>query len=47
VPEYLIWSAQGRLNQPSYASALSIILFVITGALAWLQIRMMSRNTNL
>jgi len=47
VPEYLIWSAQGRLNQPSYASALSIILFVITGILAWLQIRMMSRNTNL
>jgi multiple sugar transport system permease protein len=47
VPEYLIWSAQGRLNQPSYAAALSIILFVITGALAWLQIRMMSRNTSL
>ena len=31
VPEYLIWSAQGRLNQPAYAAALSIILFVITG----------------
>jgi multiple sugar transport system permease protein len=47
VPEYLIWSAQGRLNQPAYAAALSIILFVITGILAWLQIRMMSRNANL
>ena len=47
VPEYLIWSAQGRLNQPAYAAALSIILFVITGVLAWLQIRMMSRNANL
>jgi multiple sugar transport system permease protein len=46
VPEYLIWSAQGRLNQPSYAAALSIILFVITGGLAWLQIRMMSRNSS-
>jgi multiple sugar transport system permease protein len=47
VPEYLIWSAQGRLNQPAYAAALSIILFVITGVLAWLQIRTMSRNANL
>jgi multiple sugar transport system permease protein len=47
VPEYLIWSAQGRLNQPAYAAALSIILFAITGILAWLQIRMMSRNANL
>jgi multiple sugar transport system permease protein len=47
VPEYLIWAAQGKLNQPAYAAALSIILFVITGVLAWLQIRMMSRNANL
>lgn len=47
VPEYLIWAAQGRLNQPAYASALSIILFIITGILAWLQIRMMSRNASL
>ena len=47
VPEYLIWSAQGRLNQPAYAAALSVLLFVVTGALAWLQIRMMSRNANL
>ncbi|MBW8837721.1 MAG: sugar ABC transporter permease, partial [Burkholderia sp.] len=31
VPEYLIWAAQGRLNQPAYAAALSIILFVCTG----------------
>lgn len=47
VPEYLIWAAQGRLNQPAYASALSIILFIITGALALVQIRIMSRNANL
>ncbi len=47
VPEYLIWSAQGRLNQPAYAAALSIILFVMTSILAWLQIRIMSRNANL
>jgi multiple sugar transport system permease protein len=46
VPEYLIWAAQGRLNQPAYAAALSVLLFVVTGALAWLQIRMMSRNAN-
>jgi multiple sugar transport system permease protein len=47
VPEYLIWAAQGRLNQPAYASALSIVLFLITGALAMVQIRIMSRNANL
>ena len=47
VPEYLIWAAQGKLNQPAYAAALSIILFVITSILAWLQIRMMSRNASL
>jgi len=47
VPEYLIWAAQGRLNQPAYATALSIILFVITGILAAIQIRMMSRNASL
>jgi multiple sugar transport system permease protein len=44
VPEYLIWAAQGKLNQPAYAAALSIILFVATSILAGLQIRMMSRN---
>jgi multiple sugar transport system permease protein len=47
VPEFLIWSVQGKLNQPAYAAALSIILFVITGILAWLQIRIMSRNVEL
>ncbi len=47
VPEYLIWSAQGRLNQPAYAAALSIILFVMTSILAALQIRIMSRNSRL
>jgi multiple sugar transport system permease protein len=44
VPEYLIWAAQGKLNQPAYAAALSIILFVATSILAGLQVRMMSRN---
>jgi multiple sugar transport system permease protein len=47
VPEFLIWTAQGKLNQPAYAAALSIILFVCTGILAWLQIRIMSRNASL
>ena len=28
VPEYLIWAAQGHLNQPAYAAALSMLLFV-------------------
>ena len=44
VPEYLIWAAQGRLNRPAYAAAISMVLFVITSVLAWLQIRMMSHN---
>ncbi len=47
VPEYLIWAAQGKLNQPAYAAALSVILFVATSILAGLQIRLMSRNTRL
>lgn len=47
VPEYLIWAAQGKLNQPAYASALSVILFVATSILAGLQIRLMSRNARL
>lgn len=47
VPEYLIWAAQGKLNKPAYAAALSMILFVLTSFLAWLQIRIMSRNANL
>jgi len=47
VPEYLIWAAQGKLNQPSYAAALSIILFGVTGILAFIQIRIMSRNADL
>lgn len=47
VPEYLIWAAQGKLNRPAYAAALSMVLFVGTSILAWLQIRIMSRNANL
>lgn len=47
LPEFLIWLEQGRLNQPGYAAALSMILFVLMGGLAWLQIRIMSRNANL
>jgi multiple sugar transport system permease protein len=47
VPEYLIWAAQGKLNRPAYAAAISMVLFVMTSILAWLQIRIMSRNANL
>ncbi len=46
VPEYLIWTVQGRLNEPAYAAAISMILFVFTSILAWLQIRIISRNAN-
>ncbi|MDR3375608.1 MAG: sugar ABC transporter permease [Ancalomicrobiaceae bacterium] len=47
LPEFLIWLEQGKLNQPAYAAAISMMLFVIMAGLAWLQIRIMSRNTNL
>ncbi len=47
MPEFLIWLEQGNLNQPGYAAALSMILFLIAGALAYMQIRIMSRNANL
>lgn len=44
LPEFLIWLEQGRLNRPGYASALSVILFAMMAGIAWLQIRIMSRN---
>ncbi|RWA63097.1 sugar ABC transporter permease [Mesorhizobium sp.] len=47
VPEYLIWAAQGKLNRPAYAAAVSMVLFFMTSILAWLQIRILSRNANI
>jgi multiple sugar transport system permease protein len=47
LPEFLIWLEQGKINRPGYAAALSMILFAMMAGLAWAQIRIMSRNTNL
>ncbi|MDQ0390689.1 carbohydrate ABC transporter permease [Labrys monachus] len=47
LPEFLIWLEQGKMNQPGYAAAISMVLFVILGGLAYVQIRIMSRNANL
>ena len=47
LPEYLIWLEQGRLNRPGYAAAISMVLFVLMAGVAWVQIRIMSRNADL
>jgi multiple sugar transport system permease protein len=47
MPEFLVWLEQGKLNRPGYAAAISMVLFTIMGGLAWLQVRIMSRNVNL
>jgi len=47
LPEFLIWLEQGKMNQPGYAAAISMVLFVVMAGLAYLQIRIMSRNANL
>lgn len=44
LPEFLIWMEQGKMNRPGYASAISMVLFVGMAGLAWIQIRIMSRN---
>lgn len=47
LPEFLIWLEQGKMNQPGYAAAISMVLFLLMGGLAYVQIRIMSRNANL
>jgi multiple sugar transport system permease protein len=47
LPEFLIWLEQGKMNRPGYASAISMVLFLMMGGLAAIQIRIMSRNANL
>jgi multiple sugar transport system permease protein len=47
LPEFLIWLEQGKMNRPGYAAAISMVLFLLMGGLAWLQIRIMNRNANL
>lgn len=44
LPEFLIWLEQGKLNRPGYAAAISMILFLMMGGVAWAQVRIMSRN---
>lgn len=44
LPEFLIWLEQGRLNNPGYAAALSMILFAMMAGVAYAQVRIMSRN---
>ena len=46
LPEFLIWMEQGKMNRPGYASAISMVLFVGMAGLAYVQIRIMSRNAN-
>ncbi len=47
LPEFLIWLEQGKMNRPGYAAAISMVLFTMMAGLAYVQIRIMSRNTNL
>jgi multiple sugar transport system permease protein len=47
LPEFLIWLEQGRLNRPAYAAAISMVLFVFMAGIAYLQIRIMSRNASI
>jgi multiple sugar transport system permease protein len=47
LPEFLIWLEQGKMNRPGYAAAISMVLFVLMGGLAWLQVRIMSRNADI
>lgn len=47
LPEFLIWLEQGKMNRPGYAAAISMVLFVLMGGLAWFQIRIMNRNASL
>lgn len=47
LPEFLIWLEQGKMNRPGYAAAISMVLFVVLAGLAWVQIRIMSRNASL
>lgn len=47
LPEFLIWLEQGRLNRPGRASAISMILFVMMAGIAWIQIRIMTRNARI
>ena len=35
------------MNRPGYAAAISMVLFALMGGLAWIQVRIMSRNADI
>ncbi|WP_280777252.1 sugar ABC transporter permease [Rhizobium sp. SG_E_25_P2] len=47
LPEFLIWLEQGKMNRPGYAAAISMLLFSLMAGLAYIQIKIMSKNANL
>ncbi len=46
MPEFLIWMMQGDSNRLGYASAMSVVLFVVVGFIGVMQIRMMRGTGN-
>ena len=46
LPEFLIWLEQGKMNRPGYAAAISMLLFSLMAGLAYVQIRIMSKNAD-
>ena len=44
MPEFLIWLMQGEFNRLGYASAISVVLFVVVAVLGLAQIRLMGRE---
>jgi multiple sugar transport system permease protein len=44
MPEFMIWLMQGEFNRLGYASAISVVLFVVVGVLGLAQIRLMGRE---
>jgi multiple sugar transport system permease protein len=45
LPELFIWTQQGTMNQPAYASAASMILFLIMLVVGFVQIRLLRQTT--
>ncbi|MBV9538015.1 MAG: sugar ABC transporter permease [Acidisphaera sp.] len=44
MPEFLIWLMQGEFNRLGYASAISVVLFLVVAVLGFAQIRLMNRE---
>jgi multiple sugar transport system permease protein len=45
LPEYLIWENMGMLNRPGYATAISILVFLIFMLVIIVQVRLMMKRT--